>query len=225
MLQSESRSLDITEINLSWTERQLPQRLRTKHVHGLHPYLGKFIPQLVEIFLRHYFEPGQRVLDPFVGSGTTLVEANILGIHSVGIDILEFNCLLSRVKTDRYDLPRLRAEVADILRRVKRLTSQREETVQLPLLSEKVREKLPEPSETSAYLELWYAPQAREGLLTYRDMISDYTYQDVLKVILSRAARSARQVPHYELDWPKEPVRELLLSQTQAYLPTGGGGL
>ena len=28
---------------------------RTKHVHRLHPYLGKFIPQLVEVFLRKYF--------------------------------------------------------------------------------------------------------------------------------------------------------------------------
>jgi len=61
---SELRELDIEQINLSWTERELPQRLRTKHVHGLHPYLGKFIPQLVEIFLWYYFEPGQRVLDP-----------------------------------------------------------------------------------------------------------------------------------------------------------------
>ena len=29
---------------------------RTKHVHRLHPYLGKFIPQLVEVFLKHYFK-------------------------------------------------------------------------------------------------------------------------------------------------------------------------
>ena len=34
---------------LSWSESDLPERIRTKHVHRLHPYLGKFIPQLVEI--------------------------------------------------------------------------------------------------------------------------------------------------------------------------------
>jgi len=208
LLPSELRDLDIGEINLSWTERQLPQRLRTKHVHGLHPYLGKFVPQLVEVFLRYYYKPGQRVLDPFVGSGTTLVEANVLGIHSVGVDISEFNCLLSRVKTARYDLPRLHAEIAGILRRAKRLTSQRERAAQLPLLSEDVLEEPSELSHTSAYLEQWYAPQARRELLIYRDLIADYHYQDVLKVILSRAARSARQAPHYELDWPKEPVKE-----------------
>ena len=46
---------------------------RTKHVHRLHPYLGKFIPQLVEVFLKHYFKKGDSILDPFMGSGTTLI--------------------------------------------------------------------------------------------------------------------------------------------------------
>jgi len=57
---------------------------RTKHVHRLHPYKGKFIPQLVEYFLDShideskkeiYFRRGDIVLDPFCGSGTTLVQA------------------------------------------------------------------------------------------------------------------------------------------------------
>ncbi|MGQ9848402.1 MAG: DNA methyltransferase [Bacteroidales bacterium] len=47
---------------------------RTKHVHRLHPYLGKFIPQLVEVFLKKYFKKGNTILDPFSGSGTTLIE-------------------------------------------------------------------------------------------------------------------------------------------------------
>jgi hypothetical protein len=48
----------------------VPERERTKHVHRLHPYLGKFIPQLVEWFLRRYFREGDWILDPFIGSGT-----------------------------------------------------------------------------------------------------------------------------------------------------------
>src|SRR3990172_2067643 len=106
-------STPLSSINLNWRERELPERLRTKHVHRLHPYLGKYVPQLVEIFLRK-FEP-QTVLDPFCGSGTTLVEANSLGIAAVGCDVSAFNCLLSKVKTDKYDLRKLEFEIKDVL--------------------------------------------------------------------------------------------------------------
>ena len=92
------------DLELSWSEDELPQVERTKHVHSLHPYLGKFIPQLVEVFLRRYFVPGDCVYDPFVGSGTTLVEANAFGAAGVGCDISAFNCLLTSVKTAAYSL-------------------------------------------------------------------------------------------------------------------------
>jgi len=62
------------DLDLSWSERDLPERERTKHVHRLHPYLGKFIPQVVEVLLGRYVPEGGRVLDPFAGSGTTLVQ-------------------------------------------------------------------------------------------------------------------------------------------------------
>lgn len=71
--------------HLSFSEYKESER--TKHVHRLHPYKGKFIPQLVEYFLDShtdeykkdvYFNKGDIVLDPFCGSGTTLVQANEL---------------------------------------------------------------------------------------------------------------------------------------------------
>ncbi len=84
----------------------------TKHVHRLHPYKGKFIPQLVEYFLdshtdayktQQFFSPGDIVLDPFCGSGTTLVQANELGIHAIGVDISAYNAQISNTKIASYD--------------------------------------------------------------------------------------------------------------------------
>ncbi len=69
------------ELHLSWSEQELPERERTKHVHRLHPYLGKFVPQLVEALLGRYVPVGGRVLDPFAGSGTTLVQCLESGLR------------------------------------------------------------------------------------------------------------------------------------------------
>ena len=52
------------DLELSWSERDLPERERTKHVHRLHPYLGKFIPQLVETLLDRYLRRGARLPGP-----------------------------------------------------------------------------------------------------------------------------------------------------------------
>ncbi len=190
----------LERLNLNWAERDLPERERTKHVHRLHPYLGKFIPQLVEIFLRKYFRPGDTVYDPFCGSGTTLVEATTFGAHALGCDIAAFNVLLSRVKTAVYDPAQVRREVLDILEKVTRWSEGGlfRSLVQLPQGWD----------EASEYLRTWYAPRALQELLLYRALIPQYTYQDLLKVILSRSARSARLTTHFDLDFPKEPQRE-----------------
>lgn len=198
----------LEDLNLNWREKDLPQRQRTKHVHGLHPYLGKFVPQLVEIFLRKYFTPGQTVLDPFCGSGTTLVQANELGIHSIGCDISAFNVLLCNVKTSQYRLKQAKREVWDILEKT-RVATHSDAVYQLSLWNGQNR--LPSYHDTdNPYLLKWYASQSRRELLTYRHYleVGNYQYKDLLKIILSRAARSARLTTHFDLDFPKEPQIE-----------------
>src|SRR4051794_25089294 len=175
------------DLDLSWSETQLPERERTKHVHRLHPYLGKFIPQLVEELFRRHVPTGGRVLDPFAGSGTTLVQGLESGLDSTGVDIAAFNCLLMRVKTAPYNLFVLERELRDALARLDRGG---------------------EDGAPSAYVAAWYAPRAAEELLRFRALADDYANGDVLRVILARAARSARRTAHFDLDFPKAPQLE-----------------
>lgn len=74
-------------------------------VHAIHPYPARFIPQIPGMLLQ-LFPPQNRsvVLDPFCGSGTTLVEAINVGLDAWGVDLHPLACLISRVKTTR--LPR-----------------------------------------------------------------------------------------------------------------------
>ncbi len=74
--------LRLNESGLTATEKELPQRERTKHVHSLHQYVGKFVPQLVDYFLQRNLKNSKLICDPFMGSGTTLVESNVKGISS-----------------------------------------------------------------------------------------------------------------------------------------------
>ena len=180
------------DLELSWSEQALPQVERTKHVHGLHPYLGKFIPQLVDTFLRRYFKPGDCVYDPFVGSGTTLVEANAFGARGIGCDISAFNCLLTRVKTEGYSLGSL--EMA--LRRVYEIANRAADEV--------------DETEARPWLQDWFSRDALRELLAYRAAASrlDLCFRDVAHVVLSRSARSARLTRHFDLDFPRQPVRE-----------------
>ena len=111
------------DLNWSLSFDHLREKDTTKHVHRIHPYKGKFIPQLVEYFIDDkidtfkknvYFKKGDIVLDPFSGSGTTLVQSHEMGIHSIGIDISHFNCLIGESKLLDYDLASLKIEISRI---------------------------------------------------------------------------------------------------------------
>ena len=75
-------------------------------VHGLHEYKGKFNPQVVRALLNMFqVESGQRVFDPFCGSGTTLVECAHLGALGVGTDINPLAVQIAKTKLQALETP------------------------------------------------------------------------------------------------------------------------
>ena len=78
----------------------IPQSETTKFTHSIHAYPAKFIPQIPQRIIEEFSNERHTVLDPFCGSGTTLLEAKILGRDSIGFDINPIGVLTSRVKTE-----------------------------------------------------------------------------------------------------------------------------
>lgn len=75
--------------------------------HGIHKYPAKFIPQIPRFCIESCSKVGDIVLDPFMGSGTTLLESYISGRESYGIDIHPLARLIAKVKTTPIDPVRL----------------------------------------------------------------------------------------------------------------------
>lgn len=245
----------------------LKEKDTTKHVHRLHPYKGKFIPQLVEYFLDEhinthkkevYFRKGDVVLDPFMGSGTTLIQSSELGLHSLGIDVSGFNCLISKSKLGNYEFSKLDKIAKDVLFKTlefskKTFDDSFDEQLKFKLIDfnkinfpafefrrkvfqGKINEKefgeeklknflrdnkeffekngtkdkssLLDENEMNSFLNKWFSKRVRQELfycLKLIEKIEDEDIKNIMKIILSRTARSCRATKHSDLATLTEP--------------------
>ncbi len=118
--------------------------------HRLHPFAAKFPPQLPGLFIQALTDAGDVILDPMVGSGTTVVEALMLGRKGIGVDLDPLAVRLSSVKTSPLDEGRLRYLGRKLLFRARQLL----EHVTLSDFDEKTR----------SFVEYWFPDGARKEL-------------------------------------------------------------
>lgn len=142
-----------------------------KDVHSIHPYPAKFIPQIPRQLIE-LFHPGDssQILDPFCGSGTTLVEAVEMGLDCWGIDLNPLACLIAKVKTT--PLP---PGVGDAAQRV--IRSAREK------LANQVVEVPPIPR-----LDHWFKHDVQKSLAAIVEQIDReqrHSVREILQVALS----------------------------------------
>jgi DNA modification methylase len=77
-------------------------------LHNTHPFEGRFNPALPKLFIEALTEPGDLVLDPMCGSGTTVIEAAVVGRVGIGLDCDPLAVKLARMKIGRLDLGKVR---------------------------------------------------------------------------------------------------------------------
>jgi site-specific DNA-methyltransferase (cytosine-N4-specific) len=96
----------------------LSKRNTEASIHYIHPYFASFHPSIPRTFIEWFTSKGDVVVDPFCGSGTTLVEAKIAGRQAIGVDVNPLACLISKVKTSLLDDEKL-PQCFDLLKRIK----------------------------------------------------------------------------------------------------------
>lgn len=72
---------------------------KRSRIHSMHRYFGKLIPAIPSFAIKEFTDEGDVVCDPFMGSGTTLVEAGLHKRRGLGYDINPISCFISKVKT------------------------------------------------------------------------------------------------------------------------------
>lgn len=134
----------------------LPRRRTLRYgSHGIHEYRGKFFPQLVRSLLNIAGANTETVvLDPMCGSGTTLVEASILGCNSFGLDMNPLSVLMSQAKTEI-----LAIAPSVVLNEYKRLELDVLTVARKGNLSHQLVWFDHLPSRDQEYLSLWFAPE------------------------------------------------------------------
>lgn len=164
-------------------------------IHELHPYQGKFLPAIPEKILKENFVAGQTILDPFVGSGTTLVVARQKGIHAVGVDNSAFACLLTKVKLEKYNLESLKKAFCHC----EELYTIKVQDMLCTAWYRATRQSRWNHSFCNQYHSRWFLPQVQQEINFLRDQIESIRNQKnrhLLQIILSRAMHAALCVAH-----------------------------
>lgn len=123
------------------------------HTHGYHVYPAMMIPQVARRLIRNYAPRGGVLLDPFCGSGTSLVEARLAGVNSYGIDLNPFAVFLARAKTTLF-------HVHSILEWKR-------------WLQQAVKHAEPLPTPRFYNIDYWFLPQVQQRLAILRHLIQE----------------------------------------------------
>jgi hypothetical protein len=180
-----------------------------EYTHDIYKFPTKFIPEIPRWALRTLSKRnGAAIMDPFCGSGTTLVEASLLGKFSVGIDINPFCRLLSKVKTTPFNSKKF-DESERLFNKI--MSSLKDER------NIHHRNKLDLPELYN--LEHWFSKAAINELAVIRDLISHsqgVTSDDVVDFFKICLASILKRVSFADKQSPKPYVSKRIIKKPPA---------
>ena len=167
-----SKKLDFSSIptEKSWSFSDKTIKDTAYISHGYYTYPAKFIPQLADRIIKENSIEGDIVIDPFMGSGTSILEAMVNKRIGIGVDINEVACLLAKVKTTPIKAVDLTNEFIKIQNELEdRLNGQHTSYI------EKISRRLPKHER----IDYWFPEEQRLKLSIILDRISEIKNRNI----------------------------------------------
>lgn len=185
----------------SWAFLKLTQKQTNYATHGYHRYPAKFIPQLAARLIEEYSAPGDWIVDPFMGSGTTLVEAKLLGRPSVGTDINPVAHLIAQAKTHAIE-PKYLAQA------IERVLGALSDAVQPSLFEELLGKTSVNRLEWHERLRYWFPETTLQQLAQIQQAINSVS-DDSVRIFFACALSHILRTVSYWYDRSVKPMRKL----------------
>ncbi len=167
-------------INLLKSDLDFHDQVSNYASHNFHAFPAKFPPQLPRKFIEGLTKPGDVVLDPMMGSGTTVVEALLAGRESIGFDIDPLAVRLSKVKTTWLEIERIK-EIGQRIVRQASLTLNDPE-----MLLDKLATRF--DAKTREFVDYWFAPATQLELIALViqiEKLAEPELRDFFSIVLS----------------------------------------
>lgn len=183
--------------DLDWDFRGADTKRMT---HGIHTYPAMMIPQIAERLLNEFGGNAKTLLDPFCGTGTSLLEANLKNITAIGCDLNPLARLIARVKTTAIGKKKLHSLLTRIREKIE--SKGKQNTLHTPKIKN---------------IDLWFPQQAQKDLSFLLSIIKQEQDNDIrrfLLVVFSDTARKCSYTRHNEFKLYRIPE-----SQRKVFLP------
>ena len=156
------------DIDYSWSFSDKTIKDTAYITHNYYTYPAKFIPQLAARLINTYSNEYDTIVDPFMGSGTTIVESLVNNRYAFGVDINEIAYLISKVKTTPIDIKLLEKEYNI-------LSNKLFENKNLNDLIEKSKNIIPD----NERIDYWFKPKQKQDLSVIFYLISKIDNIDI----------------------------------------------
>lgn len=159
--------------------------------HGLHTYPAMMIPQIARRLIKEYGDAAEVLLDPFMGSGTSLLESKLNKdfLKAYGIDINPLAKLIAKVKTTPINSSILEKEAKFLLNNIKN------DKIEIEFKQKKI--DFPKLFN----IDFWFKPQVIQDLTIIKkniDLIKNEDVKDFMKVVFSEIVRTSSNTRNNE---------------------------